>query len=409
MPLVEEAQKAARALLDHAYVRIVARADPDATCAAALLAHALRREGVDFHVSWARRLDDATVKALAEERADLVVSIGLSGDAAHPVPASRAIVLDAAAPTLEGDAVLHDDASLAGLAFLLAAGISKRNADLAPLAVAGAVSAFRHVGGLRGLDGEIVADGVHTGVLQREAALALPGTNLHSALAQLDAPFIAGVTGRARNVKKLAADLGLPEATALSADAAERLGSLLTARLLQQRAPDAALDALFRPSIRALQGPHTGVEVGEMARLAEAACASGKCGLAFSALWPDPASGGEGLDVLAAFREELVAALLRAERDGKREGRLFVAEAPRAALARPLADRLALSLAPHDCLTVVHAPDADGAFLALRSWSVDCGAAAKRLGGAATGTAREGHAWSPDATRAVKALAEGVV
>lgn len=414
MPLLEEAHKAARTLLDHAYVRIIARSTPDATFAAALLAHALRREGVDFHVSWARRLDARVADALAEERPDLLVLVGLSGDAALAAPtAGRRIAIDHAAPTLDADAAVHDDASLAGLAHLVAAGVSKRNVDLAPLAIAGALASWRHVGGWRGLDAEILQDAVASGVVQREASMSLPGATLVGALAQLDAPFVAGVTGRARNVKKLVSDLHLPgdgQPAALAHDDGERLGSFLAARLLQQRAPDAAFDALFRPTLRALQGPHTGLEAGDLARQVEAACASGRCGLAFSALWPDPAAGGESADLLGAVREELVAALLRAERDARREGRLFVAEAPRAELCRPLADRLALSLARAECVTVVHAPEGEGAFVALRSWSgsVDCADVVTRAGGPSAGTAREAHLWTPDATRALKALAEAV-
>ena len=413
MPLLEEAHKAARTLLDHAYVRIVARAEPDAVCAAALLALALRREGVDFHVSWVRRLDEAALAGLAEERADLLVLVGLSGDAASAAPAAaRRIVIENGSPTLEGDAIVHADASLASIAHLVGVGISKRNRDLAPLALAGALASMRHVPGWRGLDAEVLSEAVEGGVVQRELALALPGTTLLGALTQLDAPFVAGVTGRARNVKKILAELGLDADAppgALGEDGAERLGSLLTARLLQQDVPDAALDALFRPSLRALHGPHTGLDATELAAIADAACAAGQPGLAFGALWPDPSAAGDALQALAAAREEMVAALLRAERDGRREGRLYVVEAARAGLCRPLADRLALSLAPAGCLVVVHAPDVGGAFVALRSWSVDCAGAARRVGILAGGSAREAHFWTPDATHAVKALAEALV
>lgn len=395
MPLIEEAHKAARTLLDHAYVRIVARPEADAACAAALLAHALRRENVDFHVSWAARLDETAIGALREERPDCLVSIGLSADATGELPAPRRILVDGSPPSFAADATVHDDASLASLAHLIAAGISRRNGDLAPLALAGAIAASRHVGGLRGLDAEVLHEALEARVMLREASLALHGASLVAALTQLDVPFVGGVTGRARNAKKLVADLGLSSeapAMGLADDAAERLGSFLTLRLLQQNAPDAALDALFRPALRGLQGPHTGLECGELARVAEAACAAGRPGLAFAALWPDAAVAGEVADLMAAFREEVVAAMLRAERDGKREGRLFVAEAPRAALCGPLADRIAASLAPAECVTVVHAPEGDGAFLATRSFGPD---------------AARSQAWAPDATHAIKALAEG--
>ncbi|HET6405506.1 MAG TPA: hypothetical protein VFH78_12740 [Candidatus Thermoplasmatota archaeon] len=409
MALIEEAHKAARILLDHAYVRIVARAEPDATCAAALLAHALRRENVDFHVSWTRRLDDAAVRGLREERPDCLVTVGLSDDAApHDDVAGRRLALDAVAPAAGAEAAVHGDAALASLAHLVAAGISRRNVDLAPLAVAGALAAWRHVGarqaddpsgraaGFRGLDAEILQEALDARIMLREPALALHGSSLLAALSQMDAPFVAGVTGRARNAKKLLADLGLAADAspgALAEKASEELGDFLALRLLQQHAPDAAFDALFRPALRGLQGPHTGMECGEMALRVEAACAAARCGLGFAALWPDAAAGAEVEGLAHSFREELVAALLRAERDAKREGNLFVAEAPRAALCRPLADRLAASLAPVGCTTVVHAPDGDAAYVATRAW----GAHAKAT-----------HAWAPDASRALKTLGEAV-
>lgn len=417
MPLIEEAHKAARVLLDHAYVRILARDEPDAVCAATLLAHALRRDHVDFHVGFVPRYGDATHAALAEERADCLLLVGLSGDASSAdAPAVKRVVLDKEPPTLAGDAVVHADAALSSLAHLVAAGMSKRNRDLAPLALAGAVADLRHVaGGPRGLDRDVMDEALEAHVVLREPALALHGTTLLAALSQLDAPFVPGLTGRARNAKKLVGELGLngdaPPAS-VAPESAERLGSFLTARLLQHAAPDAALDALFRANLRGLQGPHTGLEAGEMARVVEAACAAGRPGLGFSALWPDAAAGGEAVELAGPAREEMVAALLRAERDARREGRLLVAEAPRAALARPLADRLALSLAPEGHVAVAHAPAPEGAFLALRSFGPDAGALARKAaaiaGGAASGDARGARFWSADASRAVKALAEAL-
>jgi hypothetical protein len=304
---------------------------------------------------------------------------------------------------------VHDDAALASLAHLVAAGISKRNVDLAPLALAGATAALRHAGGWRGLDAEILKEAVDGGVVLREAALALHGQNLLQALAQLDAPYVVGLTGRARNAKKLVGDLklhGEAPPSALSHDDAQRLGDFLALRLLQQGAPDAALDALFRPTLRGLTGPHMGVECGEMARMVEAACAAGRCGLAFAALWPDALAGGEMVDIAAQGRESLVQALIAAERDARREGRLLVVEASRAALCRPLADRVAMSHASAGTLVAAHAEGV----VALRGWGVDVADVARRAGalaGATTsGSGSEAQMWAADTTRALKALAE---
>lgn len=416
MTLVEEAHRAARLLLDHAYVRIVARAEPDAVCAAALLGHALRRETIDFHVSWLPRLTAAHADRLDEERADLLVTIGLAGDADRALTGRRiALDREPAAPGAEAtlDAREGEAApSLAALAHLVAVGISKRNRDLAPLALAGWRAAGEPASAL---DDSILREAIDTSLVAKEARLALSGPTLTQALAQLDAPYVAGLTGRARNVKKLVADLDLAgDAPPGSLDAAqtERLGSFLAARLLQQRAPDAAFDALFRPGLRALQGPCTGLEAGDLARLVENACAVGRCGLGFAALWPDPAVGGELVEVAETTREERVAAMMRAERDARREGRLLVLEAPREALCAGLAERAALSM-PGDLVVATHV-DADEARLALRSHEggPDAGAAARYAaqvaGGKAHGTTRNATLVGRDAGRLLKALAEAL-
>jgi hypothetical protein len=428
MALIEEAHKAARLLLDHAYVRVLAREDPDAICAAALLGHALRRENVDFHVSWLPRLDDATAAALAEEGNDATVLIGLSQDGVQGWSGGgRQVALETGRSGLPSEARLdashaveaNPALSLSGLAHLLGVAMGKRNRDLAPLALAGALAAHRHVGGLRGLDAEIREEALESGVLLGEPGIALHGGTLLAALGSLDAPFVGGVTGRARNVKKFLADLKLnadAPPSAVTGDDAERLGSFLALRLLGQGAPDAALDALFRPHHRALQGPHTGMDAGELARLVESACIAGHCGLGFAALWPEPAAGAELMDAAARVREEMVAALLRAERDLRAEGALRVVDAPKACLAGPIADRVALSFAPQGTVALARHVAPEGATFGLRAFGhpADLGkaahAAALAAGGHAWGEPGRARAWAPaaDEGRFLKALAEAL-
>lgn len=426
MALIEEAHKAARTLLDHAYVRIVARGEPDAICAAAVLGHALRRENVDFHVTWTDRMGAKLAASLAEERNDCLVLVGLSGDSAVPdVAAGRKVVLDRSKGAFPAEATLDPrhasestEASLSALAHLVAVAMSKRNRDLAPLAIVGAVATGRHVAGFRGLDAELLSEAVDTGLILQEPALSVHGPTVLQALCQMDAPFVAGVTGRARNVKKLVADLKLSSDAApgrLAGADAERLGSFLALRLLAQGAPEAALDALYRPTLRGLQGPHTGLEAGELARHLEAACAAARCGLGFAALWPDAGAGAELMEVAAQARDELVAALLRAERDARREGRLVVVDAPRESLCAPLALRVALALCPEGHVAVAGHSEGEGVTFALRAFHRDdlgraARHAAQAVGGHSWGDSREARLWAPaaEADRALKALAEAL-
>lgn len=423
MSLVEEAQKAARLLHEHAYVRILARAgDADAACAAALLAHAMRREGIDFHVTWTARLDAPAAHMLSEEKNDALVLLGLGGDASEREPmAGRKLIVDHDAQPLPGEAVLHDDASLASLSSMVAVALSPRNLDLAPLALAGAVAARRHILGWSGLDARILAEATASGVVQNTQALNLRGGTLLAALSALDAPCVSGLTGRARNAKKLVTDLQLtgeaPPQSLPDADA-ERLGSHLTLRLLQQGASDAALDALFRPKLATLKGPHTGYDAAELALLSETAAALGRSGLALAALWPDEAARGELSQLADTLRDDLVAALLKAERELRHEGpTLAWADATNAGLCAPLADRIALALVPERHLVLVRAPGAqpEHVQVALRSFapahdiSILTRTAAASCGGWAAGTRREARATVPlvEEERFRKLMAEG--
>lgn len=398
MALVEEAQAAARLLKEHAYLRVLARDDAESYCAVALLAHALRREGIDLHASW---LDAADVVDLDE--GEPVLRVGL----------------DDAAPTLDvasgaTRARLAADASLGGLAQLVAVALAPRNADLALLAAASAIAARRHVDGLRGLDADILREAVAAGSLHDDRALALRGGTLLSALSQADEPFVPGLSGRARNAKKVVAELSLPgdaPPSALSPADVERVGSLLALRLLESGAPTRAVDALARPRIRAARGPHTGMDAADLAWLAEAAAIARKGGLAFAALWPDEAAANEVADLAAAQREEIVGALLKAEREARREGALLVVDAPRAELCAPLADRVALALAQDGSIVAARHASLDSASVALRSFGRELARvrdAALACGGSAVvrGSAARARVPPAEAERFLKLVAE---
>src|SRR5205807_4761765 len=105
MSLLEDARSAASLLRERAYVRLAARAEGDAVCTTALLAHALRREGIDFHATWAPRLSPDLSRALAEERNDAIVLVGLGGDGV-PVEDGKRVSLDRGSDALAADVTL---------------------------------------------------------------------------------------------------------------------------------------------------------------------------------------------------------------------------------------------------------------------------------------------------------------
>lgn len=387
MTLVEDAQRDAKLLKEHAYVRILTRDDPDAYCATTLLAHALRRSEIDFHASFVPHLDEAQRAQLAEDADNCLLLIGF--DAEHQ-----------AHVTLARD----EQASISGAAQMIAVAINPKNADLAPLAIAGAMGARSAAA----LDAKILQDAAASGVVRQDVSLNLHGSSLLTALSQIDEPYLPGITGRARNAKKMLTELGIgsdipPES--LQPQDAQRLGDALALRLLHERAPERALDALFRTSARALRGPNTGQDAFDLARLARAAAASGRGGLAFAALWGDESAQRELGDLALALRDEIVASLLKAEHEIRREGVLSIADAPRSSACALFADRLALSFAPHG-VAIARFVEDDVATLAASSQRNEIAPAALAVGGhAASGVARVP---ASEESRFLKLLAEAM-
>jgi len=359
----EEARKAAAVILDPEYVRLVVRQDADAACAAALLGHALRREKVDFHVTWHERLDKAAAARFVHTPHDALVLIGLGEDAdlaavaGHPlVTLDRHAVPAGGRAHLSGDAV-EGGASLAALACDVATAMLKSHRDLAPLALAGATASWRDLPGhYTGRERDLVTHAVDSEVIANEPALALSGPTLTNALTRLEAPYVSGISGVARNAKKLLRAFHLPPEAPMShlqREHYEQLGSYLSLRLLQQDAPDAALDALFRPIRRVQKGPLSGLDAVQIGRLTEACGAAGQWALAYAVAWGDAVAITKAKELEGTWRPQLVDALRRSEADVEQATALSATPE----LALPLARRAAVSFTSPRGEVVVRASD----------------------------------------------------
>lgn len=379
MSLAEEARKAASLLADHEYVRIVARAgDGDALAAGALLALALEREGVDFHFSTISALDERALARIRDERNGLLVLVDLPEATDHDVIglAGDVILLhDAVAADAEGalnvtaeraDATGGIECASSTLAFAVARAMSKRNVDLAALALAGPLAEGQHAtGGLLGLNGEFAAEAVDADALTREAGLALDGASFLEAVAQGVEPYFGGLAGRARQAQRFLKEAGVAPEDApesLAEASAERAASALTLHLLERGAPDGALGALTAPRWRATSGVLDGETALGLARRFRAAAAAGASGAAVAWLWDREGADADLAAAERAFRESALSSLVRAERELGANGKsvLALVEAPDAASPRGVADLASLSLAPDLVPAVAWADDGDG-------------------------------------------------
>lgn len=425
MVLAEEARKAASLLVDHEYVRVVARAgDGDSLAAGALLSLAIEREGVDYHFSTLPVLDEVGLRRLKDERNEVLVLVDLPVlDARHAVGLAGSLVLvhdaDATPDVEDAVAVTADEAArgtecaASTLAFAIARALSRRNTDLAPLALAGPFAEGQHAGGgLRGLNAEFAAEALESRALVRESGLALPGGSLLEAVAQGVEPYFTGLGGRARLAQKFLKDARLPledAPEALAPDAAERVASALALRLLEAGAPDGAVDALAAPRWRAPEGALAGETPVGLARRYRAAASRGGTGAAVAWLWDRAGLDAALADAERALHEQALSALVRAERDVSGARGALVVEAPDALSARAVADLAATSLAPARVPVLAWAEAGERLVVAGRASrarvldGLDLGAAfrasAAALGGHAVGNRASGVAHVPAAAR----------
>lgn len=342
MALAEEARRAAQRVTEEEYVRLVARRSTDAVAAAALLAAALDREGVDFHLSFVADLGAEEAQALADERPGVLVAVGCGAEDADLLARATSLVLvddvDAAdagtAATLTpGSAGHNGEPSVASLALILARAVSKRNRDLVGLALAGARAAAGPVNTLRGLDAELLAEAEADKRLLRGAPLSGPVPLLDTLASGLE-PFLPAFAGRARVAKKWTDALGVDAtqpASALPPEARRTLAEALARRALADGHGAAAVDALLEPDLRPVEGPFAGAPLRETAaRLALAAEAAPYAPAAYT-LGRGAAPSQEG-----DLHERALHGLLAAARAAK-----GVAESPSPAHLAETARRLA--------------------------------------------------------------------
>lgn len=359
MVLAEPATSAARILQDEDLVRVVTHADGDGLAAAGLLARALRRAGVDFHVTALDRLTREALHDLADEAQDCTVLLDLPpGDLPVHEAGDQVVVLDhhplpeaeAPRPAAREDDVLQVqardrvdscfDACAASVTLLVAQALDEANLDLHPLAAAGAVADRQHVGGLRGLNAQLAAEAREAGLEAPPSLLVHPDAGLLEALAREAAPFLPGLGGRARAVRDFLQDHGLdPDQAVGDLDEAQRrrLATGLVLHLLEAGAHPGAVDDLVGPRFPV---PVEGVRSAhDLAFLLDHVARRGRPSLGLGLLLGDAGSRDAARDVARKRADALVQRLIRLEREGLDErGPLRVFAVDDASLLAPAAD-----------------------------------------------------------------------
>lgn len=217
----ESVSKAAQAILEavkeNCYIHIFSHLDADGIAAAGIIGKALYRLDARFRIRITQWVDEKIVNEILEEKPDMIIFTDLGIDYANLLrrknPNLKVVVLDH--HQINGEALedfpcvnphLHGidgarDISSSGVTYFVVKKIDKANAELAPIAVIGALGDLqdkydqRRLGGLNEI---IVEDAKSQGLLAVEKDLIFFGREtrpIHKTLASTTNPFIPGISG----------------------------------------------------------------------------------------------------------------------------------------------------------------------------------------------------------------------
>jgi single-stranded-DNA-specific exonuclease len=212
-------------------IQVVSHLDADGLSAAGIIGKSLLRLEGTFRLQIERWIDEDLVDEIAAERHPLTIFTDLGSGYLDllnkKLSSNRILILDHHQPIGEASSTftqvnphLHGidgsrDLSGAGVTYFVAKAIDKKNIDLAPIAVVGALGDLqdkyeqRKLGGVNEM---IVEDAVSGGCLKLETDLLFFGREtrpIHQALAYITNPFIPGISGEEDKSLAFLATLGI--------------------------------------------------------------------------------------------------------------------------------------------------------------------------------------------------------
>ncbi len=317
-------------------VRIISHYDADGICSGAIMAEAVSRFGKDFRLTMAHQLNDDLLESLGEEKPEVVVFLdmgsGYLDEIRKHLKESTVIICDHHQPVGDiapEDNIIHinpvttgidGNISGAGVTYLLARTLEKRNIDLSPLAIIGAIgdSQIDSVGknwGLNGLNREIMKEAEGQELLKVSKGLRIWGRYrrpIHKALEYSIDPYIPGISNSESASVQFLNDLGIPvkkkdgewmTISDLTMDQQKRLATEIIKERIKGDQSDP--DEIFGDVYELLDKPGEFRDASEFATVLNACGKMDRAYLGISICLNDPESFGEVKKVLESYRREI--------------------------------------------------------------------------------------------------------
>jgi single-stranded-DNA-specific exonuclease len=193
-------------------IHIVTHIDADGITAGAIASETLRRLGKKYTIECVKQLDEVVLNKLLSESHELIWFTDLGSGISTEYPELNKIITDHHECPPDSDLPFHLNPHLfghdgsyelsgAGATYLVSKALDSKNKDLASLAIIGAIGDLqdRKFCELRGINTEIVKDGIDAGVLQTIKDIRYFGKEtrpLAKLLQYASDPMIPGISGR---------------------------------------------------------------------------------------------------------------------------------------------------------------------------------------------------------------------
>ena len=246
----EALKHAARAINAADHLRVISHYDADGLSAASVMASALKRANKQFHLSMIKGLDPEAIERISKEGSGTILFLDMGCgqiDGLEKLDA-KVVVLDHHKPIRKSKKVIQvnphfygmdgmTEACGATVSLLLAAVLDPKNWDLAPVAIAGMIGDRQHMGGMKGVNLQVLDHTVENKIISVQRGLNLKGKTILDAIAKSVDPYFVGLSGREENAIAFLESIGLNPTSSMGAleDIFRRkLTSMLSLRLMGQ-------------------------------------------------------------------------------------------------------------------------------------------------------------------------------
>jgi RecJ-like exonuclease len=333
--LVKEAARASEEIKAfHGQIRIVSHYDADGICSAAIMAHAMKRAGKDFHLSFVQQISCGLLEELRMEKRRLMIFLDLGSGYLDSIktmlPDATVIICDHHQPMgVVASNVIHinsvaagidNNISGAGVTYLLARAMSRRNMDISHLAIVGAIgdSQIDSVGqgwGLNGLNREIIKEAEDRKKLSVSKGLRIWGRYrrpVHKAIQYSIDPYIPEVSGSESRSVQFLNEIGIPikkpngdwmTISDLSLEQQKRLATEIIKERIRKNHSNP--EKIFGDVYELLDKPDVFRDASEFATVLNACGKMKKAYLGVSICLNDPKSFQEVEKVLETYRREV--------------------------------------------------------------------------------------------------------